>query len=50
MSKKEFNSENLKKVSGGLRWEIPCERCGKIMLDGIGVIRLEVPETPHPYF
>ncbi len=32
--------ENLEKVSGGAIWKPRCANCGKMVLGGIGIIRL----------
>lgn len=49
-NKGKLNDKNLEKVSGRLRWEIPCARCGSMIIDGQGVIRLKSPGAQHPYF
>ena len=42
--------ENLEKVSGGAIWKPHCANCGKMVLGGIGIIRLSKKGSKSPYF
>ncbi len=42
--------ENLEKVSGGVIGKLHCANCGKMVLGGIGIIRLRKKAQKVPIF
>ena len=42
--------ENLEKVSGGAIWKPHCANCGKMVLGGVGIIRLRKQGSETPSF
>lgn len=42
--------ENLEKVSGGAIWKPRCANCGKMVLGGVGIIRLRKKGSETPSF
>lgn len=53
MNKDEFSNlgtEDLEKVSGGVVWKVNCPKCGREMVGGSGVTRVDGTIYEHPYF
>ena len=49
-TKEKIPDSGLEKVSGGAVWKVKCPKCGKEMVGGIGVHRVDGTIYEHPYF
>lgn len=49
-TREKMSDFELDRVSGGVVWKVKCPKCGKQMVGGSGVHRVDGTIYEHPYF
>ena len=49
-NKERISASDAEKVSGGVVWKVNCPKCGKELVGGHGVSRVDGTIYEHPYF